>query len=98
MDEPDALVVTDSVPQAVPVHPAPDSVHVTPLFCASFCTVALIACVAAVCTVAAVGLTLIDTAGTAITVMVAAAVLLVSVTDLAVRVTVAGVGIFAGAV
>jgi hypothetical protein len=54
-----------------------------------------------VCTLADVGLTLTETAGgggAAVTVKIAAAVLLVSVTDLAVRVIVAGDGIFAGAV
>jgi hypothetical protein len=54
-----------------------------------------------VCTLAEVGLTLTAMAGggaVAVTIKVAAAVLLVSVTDLAVRVTVAGDGTLAGAV
>ena len=54
-----------------------------------------------VCTLAEVGLTLTEMAGggaAAVTVKIAAAVLLVSVTDLAVSVTVAGDGTFAGAV
>jgi hypothetical protein len=38
---PEALVVADSVPQAAPVHPVPLSVQLTPLFCASFVTVAV---------------------------------------------------------
>jgi hypothetical protein len=33
---PDALEVEESVPQAAPLQPAPESVQVTPLFCASF--------------------------------------------------------------
>jgi hypothetical protein len=37
---PDALAVAESEPHLLPLQPAPESVHFTPLFCASFCTVA----------------------------------------------------------
>jgi hypothetical protein len=36
MGAPDALEVEESVPHAAPLQPAPESVQVTPLFCASF--------------------------------------------------------------
>jgi hypothetical protein len=38
---PEALEVADKLPQAAPLQPAPLSVQLTPLFCASFCTVAV---------------------------------------------------------
>jgi hypothetical protein len=38
---PDALLAADNVPHAAPVHPAPDSAHVTPAFELSFATVAV---------------------------------------------------------
>lgn len=38
---PDALELLETEPQAAPLQPAPESVQVTPLFCASFCTVAV---------------------------------------------------------
>ena len=95
---PDALEVADSVPQAAPVQPAPASAHVTPLFCVSFVTVAVTLCVFVLCTDALVGFTETLTGGGAVTVTVAAALLLVSATDLAVSVTTAGDGTLAGAV
>jgi hypothetical protein len=42
---PDALEVAESVPQALPLHPAPDSVQVTPRFAESLRTVAVNCCV-----------------------------------------------------
>jgi hypothetical protein len=51
---PDGLVGAESVPHAVPVHPAPDKAHVTPLFCVSFATVAVNCAVAEVTTEALV--------------------------------------------
>ena len=45
MGVPDALEVAESEPQAAPVQPAPDRAQVTPLFCESFCTVAVKFCV-----------------------------------------------------
>lgn len=47
---PDALEIAESVPQAAPVQPAPDSAHVTPLFPESFATVAVNVIVFATCT------------------------------------------------
>jgi hypothetical protein len=38
---PEALVAVDSVPQAAPLHPAPESAQLTPLFAESFVTVAV---------------------------------------------------------
>jgi hypothetical protein len=99
MPVPDALEAADSVPQAAPLQPFPDSVHVTPLFCESFCTVAVNGCIAPVCTLALVGETVTTIpAGAAVTVIVAAADFVVSATDVAVNVTVAGEGTLAGAV
>jgi hypothetical protein len=95
---PDALDVADNVPHAAPEQPAPLNVHVTPLVCVSFVTVAVTLCVFPLCTDALVGFTDTPTGGGVVTVIVAAAVLLVSVTDLAVSVTVAGDGTLAGAV
>jgi hypothetical protein len=37
---PGVVVVLERVPQAVPAHPAPDRVQLTPWFRGSFCTVA----------------------------------------------------------
>jgi hypothetical protein len=42
---PDALEVVESVPQALPPHPAPDSVQATPRFAQSLRTVAVNCCV-----------------------------------------------------
>ena len=38
---PDALEADDSVPQLAPAQPTPANIHVTPLFCGSFVTVAV---------------------------------------------------------
>jgi hypothetical protein len=40
IEAPDALLAADSVPHAAPLHPAPDSPQVIPLFALSFITVA----------------------------------------------------------
>ena len=97
---PEALVADDKVPQVAPLHPAPVNVQVTPLFCASFCTVAVMLRVCPVCTDAVAGFTETEIAGgvALVIVMVAVAVLVVSATDFAVNVTVAGLGTLAGAV
>ena len=47
---PDALEAADKVPQAAPLQPAPLSVQLTPVFCVSFCTVAVMFWVPPVCT------------------------------------------------
>ena len=96
---PEALAFAESVPQAVPAQPTPLSVQLTPLFCASFVTVALNPCVPpAACTLAVFGETATAITGGAVIVIVAAADLLASATDIAVSVTTAGVGTLAGAV
>ena len=93
---PDAEEAADKVPQEAPLQPEPDSAQVTPLFWASLLTVAVKFCGWPVCTIAVVGATLTETG--AVTVMVAAAARVVSVTEVAVSVTVAGEGTLAGAV
>lgn len=42
---PDTLDEGDTPPQAAPLQPDPETAHVTPLFCESFATVAVKACV-----------------------------------------------------
>ena len=100
MAVPEALEVADKLPQVAPLQPEPVSFHVTPLFCESFCTVAVIFAVFPVCTDALVRLTAMEIAGGAdvVIVMVVAAVLEVFATEVAVNVTVAGEGAVAGAV
>ena len=85
-----------SVPQVLPEQPEPDSVHVTPLLAESLLTVALKFCVEPVVTFAVDG----DTATLIcpLMVMVAEEDFVVSLTDVAVRVTAAGEGTYAGAV
>ena len=90
--------VLESVPHALPLQPEPDNVQFTPLFCVSFCTVAAKFCDCPVCTDALAGDTLTLTGGGgAVTVIVALELLLVSPTDVAVSVTLAGLGTVAGA-
>ena len=86
------------MPQAVPLQPAPESDQLTPLFCESFCTVAVKFCVPPVATLMVVGETATDTAAPVVSVIVAAAFFVVSRLDVAVNVTVAGLGSEAGAV
>jgi hypothetical protein len=95
---PEALEAADNVPHVAPEQPAPVSAHVTPLFCESLLTVALMLCVLLVCTEAVVGITATAIGGGGVMVKVAAADFVVSVTDCAVNVTVAGAGTAAGAV
>jgi hypothetical protein len=96
---PEALAFAESVPHAVPLQPAPLSAQLTPLFCASFITVALNPCVPpGACTLAVFGETATAIAGGAVIVIVAAADLLVSATAVAVTITVAGEGTVPGAV
>jgi hypothetical protein len=98
MAVPEALEFAESVPQAAPLQPEPERVQLTPLLCESFCTVAVKACDWLVCTDALVGDTLMLIAGGAVIVIAAAALFVVSVTDVAVMVTVAGLGAVGGAV
>ena len=84
-----------SVPHVLPEQPLPDRAHVTPLFAVSLLTVAVKFCVEPVETLAVEG----DTATLiAAPVMVIAAEddFVLSATDVAVRVTVAGEGAVAG--
>src|SRR3989442_13774733 len=60
MATPEALEVAESVPQAAPLQPVPESAQLTPLFCESFCTVAVNGCVALAATEAVGGATLTE--------------------------------------
>jgi hypothetical protein len=87
-----------SVPQAVPLQPAPDSDQLTPLFCESFDTDAVNATVPIpVWALALPGEMETETTGFAVKVMVAVALFAPSVTEVAVRATVAGLGTVPGA-
>jgi hypothetical protein len=96
---PDALDAGATVPHVAPLQPAPDSVQLTPAFAESFVTVAVKLAVPPAATVAVVcdKLTAIGAGGAGATVIAAAAVFVASDTDLAVSVTLAGVGALAGA-
>ena len=99
MATPEALDAAESVPHVAPEHPAPESAQFTPLFCASFVTVAVNALLPIpACTLVGVGATVTVIAGGGVTVMVAALDFVVSVTAVAVSVTVAGFGTLVGAV
>jgi hypothetical protein len=96
---PDALVAADKLPQLAPLHPEPESAQLTPLFEESPVTVAVNGVVAFTGTVAVVCDS--DTeipAGAVPIVIVAEADFVPSLTDVAVIVTVAGLGAVAGAV
>jgi hypothetical protein len=96
---PDALDVADNVPHVLSPQLAPKSTQVTPLFCASFWTVAVKLWLPLVGTLADKGDTLTAMApGAAVTVIVVSADFVLSVTEVAVSVTVAGDGTLAGAV
>ena len=61
---PEALEAVESVPHVAPLHPAPVRAQFTPLFCESFCNVALKDCVPMLaCTVAVPGETFTTIAG-----------------------------------
>ena len=55
---PEALMLAESVPQALPLQPVPESAHVTPLYCESYATVAVNCFVCEIGTLALVGETL----------------------------------------
>jgi hypothetical protein len=97
---PEALLAAESVPQAAPLHPDPLKVHDTPLFCASFTTVAVNVCVPLpLRTLAVVGATVtLMAAGAGVTVIAATADFVPSAADVAVKATAAGDGTLAGAV
>jgi hypothetical protein len=87
------------VPHVVPRQPLPISVQVTPLFAESFATVAVKACVPFTITLAE-GADSVTAMGPAVvvTVIVAEADFVVSATDVAFKITVAGFGTAEGAV
>jgi hypothetical protein len=91
MGVPEALDVTESVPhtgeQFVPLCV---SVHLTPLLCESFCTVAVKSSIALNCTLIGAGDTLTATLG--VTVIVAALLFVLSATEMAVSITSEGLG------
>jgi hypothetical protein len=99
-----ALYVTEvvvtllSVPQAVPLHPLPETDQLTPLFCESFCTVTVKFRVVLVSTLAVAGETVTTIADAAVRVIAAVFDFVPSRLDVAVSVTVAGLGSVAGAV
>jgi hypothetical protein len=94
----DVIVTFVSVPHVAPEQPVPESDHVTPLFCESFCNVAVKAAVVETCTDVEVGLTPTEIGnGAAVTVIVADADFVPSATEVAFIVTVAGDGTAAGA-
>ena len=86
-----------SVPHVLPEQPLPVSVHVTPLFAVSFFTIAVKFCVEPVETLAVDGDTATLIAAPAM-VIVAEDDFVLSMTEVAVRVTVAGDGTELGAV
>jgi hypothetical protein len=99
MAVPEALLDAESFPQAAPEQLPPESVQLTPLFCASLLTVAVKFFVPpGACTLAAVGDTPTEIAAALATVIVATTDFDTSATEVAVSVTVAGDGIVAGAV
>src|SRR5262249_35757747 len=93
---PEVTLVSD--PQVAPEQPDPERLHVTPLFWRSFCSAAEKPALCETCTDEELGLTeTVIGCADVVTVMVAEDDLLVSATDLAVSVTVAGEGAEAGA-
>ena len=95
---PDPLAFVDSPPHPVSWHAEPKSAQVTPLFCGSFCTVAMNCCVVLMGTLGAGGETVTTRTGVVLTVMFASSDLLMSATDVAVSVTAIGDGAEVGAV
>jgi hypothetical protein len=94
----EVAVTLVKVPQAAPEHPAPETDQVTPLFCESFCTEALKLAAVETCTEVDVGLTATEIgSGAALMVIVEVADLVASATEVAVSVTVGGVGTVEGA-
>ena len=94
-----AELVAESVPQVAPAHPAPDKVQLTlGVAEGSFVTVGVNCCVPLTATDAVLGATDTVIGGAAVTVIVAVPVFVPSVAEVAVSVTVAGAGMFAGAV
>jgi hypothetical protein len=95
---PDAVLAAESAPQVAALQPDPDTVQFTPLFPASFATVAVNIIVLPMGTVVVFGERVTETPTAAAVVIVAAAVFVPSATEIAVSVTTGGVGTAAGAV
>jgi hypothetical protein len=93
----EVVVTFVRVPQAAPEHPAPERDQATPLFCESFCAEAVKFAAVETCTEVDVGLMETAMGGAAVTVMIAGADFEPSATEVAVSVTVGGVGTLAGA-
>jgi hypothetical protein len=92
------VVTFVNVPQATPVQPVPDIVQVAPLFAESFCTVAVKLVDCDTRTDAEVGFTVTEiAAGGVVIVTVVLADFVLSAIDVALSVTVAGLGAVAGA-
>jgi hypothetical protein len=96
---PEALAFADISPHNPSLHSELSSFQVTPLFAGSLVTVAVNACISPTGTFAVLGFTVtVIGAAAVVTVIVAVPDFVPSVTEVAVSVTVAGVGALAGAV
>lgn len=94
----EVVVTLESAPQAEPEQPEPESAQVTPLLAESFWTEAVKFDVVEIRTEADVGLTETEIGGgAAVTVIEAEPDLVASATEVALMVTVGGVGTVAGA-
>lgn len=93
---PDALDFVDREPQPPPLQPAPERLQSVPCPAGSFCTVAVKSCEAFTASVATAGETF--TAIFAVIAIAALAEILLSVTEVAVNVTIGGCGGLSGAV
>lgn len=99
MAAPDADELAEIVPHFAPLQPAPESVQLTPLFCASFCTVAVNVCVPSGKMLVLAGATLTAiAAGADVTVTMAVAERVLSATEVALTVRVDGLGRPCGAI
>ena len=94
----EVVVTLVSVPQVAPAQPVPDSAQLTPMLWESLETVAVKFWVSPVCRLTVGGAMETETAPATVTVIEAVAFLLESLTDVAVSVTVEGLGKDAGAV
>jgi hypothetical protein len=92
MAAPEPLEFAESDPQVLAAHPEPESVQLTPLFCESFCTVAVKLFVPAPAWMEAeFGETVTTMAAEPVSVIVATTDFVLSATEVAVSMTVAGV-------
>ncbi len=92
------MVTFVSVPQDTAAQPVPDKLQLTPLLAESFFTVAVKPVDCDTCTDAEAGFTVTEMGAEAVVIVMAAlADLVLSAIDVALRVTVAGLGTLAGA-